>query len=224
MSGEDLLKTMWGKASNKQIAPNMGVEELDRELNARRNANNVIDKLRMGFRIDFQMSFTFTLLLIAFLGFAHYDAYYGVTALVFLCVMFFFLTYYIVTYRRINLSPEFSKPIKEAIAEVIAVGKQFTRIYALINLVAGYVLLPPVIVLSFSFGQNLTSGDPHYFRLNLTGISSFEIIFYSLFLVGYLIAYCWFVKWYTNKLYGRHIQSLEEQMAVLNGDNQQEDD
>jgi hypothetical protein len=220
MSGEDILKTMWGKASNKQIVPSMGVEELDRELNARRNANNVIDKLRMGFRIDFQMGLAFTLLLIAFLCFAHYDAYYGVTALVFLCVMIFFLTYYIVTYRRINLSPEFSKPLKEAIAEVIAVGKRFTRIYALISMVAGCVLLPPVIVLSFSYRQNPTSGEPHYFKLNLTGISSFEIIFYSLFLVVYLIAYCWFVKWYTNKLYGRHIKLLEEQVAVLNGENQ----
>lgn len=217
----DKLKATWKNTGSDDYC---GLECLEKVLRNRRTASNVLAKLNRSFWIEYISGITAAVFLVLFIIFSPRGIGGSVIAPVILFVLVCLLSYYAYEIWHIKQGALFTKDLLTSLKEVVFYTERYLKWYRIFNLVLGFILLPPVIFYSAYVGITIFKSPSDVGGFTLDMFYNPIGIVLSLFCIGYLVVYVWFVGYFIKKMYGRHLDVIKEIVVKLEEDMDQQQD
>lgn len=113
-------------------------------------------------------------------------------------------------YQKLNSIEIVSDDIKKAMGRKVSILKRFVNLYFWINMLVAPIVFPIAVFAGYLSG----SEDAHLMVENLRLTDPRFLVQVAISFILILLFYP-FLKWYINKLYGRHVKDLEECLEGL---------
>lgn len=211
----DKLRETW-KSFPDNILSGKDLSEEDILNLMKKNADLSLKRFKRSIYFEVVLSLLAMIIIVFSLYHLADQIFFRVLQLVIILIIIGYFVFVGIFYNKLNSISISIDNLRNSLQEKIRLLDWFIKTYFWINLILAPIVFPLGIFTGYILGKSkeeplkiISFGDPAFFKL--LGITLLMlIVFYP------------FLKWYTNKLYGRHVKELEKSLSEitnLNGNN-----